>query len=314
MECWEKGILNAERTGGIDLTWGNGESEVELLHQMWRGEGFGVTVGKGVRYMQNLFIKNGWGDPQYIRDIGMQIKGLEISQYMSKESLAQQGGYALANKGPQHDEAWLIFMDMVNNQIPTFEDKAEALHYFPLFRTWFGLQGLCKLPWNDIEPPDNHEKYPGPEAAKVPAHVDNYLALYTGITGKPLDRKSLIEQSESVYNFQRVFNLRMGQGVREFDMPPYRAVGPVTKEEYVSRAERYDGQLKDIVGIDPAGKTTEEKMALHREWRMGRYNQLVDAVYKRRGWTPNGVPTMATLKKFKIDFPDVVAVVQPHLT
>jgi len=23
---------------------------------------------------------------------------------------------------------------------------------------------------------------------------------------------------------------------------------------------------------------------------MGRYNQLVDAVYKRRGWTPNGVP------------------------
>jgi aldehyde:ferredoxin oxidoreductase len=47
---------------------------------------------------------------------------------------------------------------------------------------------------------------------------------------------------------------------------------------------------------------------------MGRYNQLVDAVYKRRGWTPNGVPTMATLKKFKIDFPEVVAVVAPHLS
>ena len=147
----------------------------------------------------------------------------------------------------------------------------------------------------------------------MPEHVDNYLALYTGITGKPLDRKSLIEQSERVYNFQRVFNLRMGQGVREFDMPPYRAVGPVTKEEYESRAERYDGQLKDIVGVDPAGKTTEEKMKLHREWRMGRYNQLVDAVYKRRGWTPNGVPTMETLKKFGIDFPDVVAVVRPHV-
>jgi aldehyde:ferredoxin oxidoreductase len=263
--------------------------------------------------MQNLFIENGWGDAQFIRDIGMQIKGLEISQYMSKESLAQQGGYALANKGPQHDEAWLIFMDMVNNQIPTFEDKAEALHYFPLFRTWFGLQGLCKLPWNDIEPPDNHEKYPGPEAAKVPAHVDNYLALYTGITGKPLDRKSLIEQSERVYNFQRVFNLRMGQGTREFDMPPYRAVGPVTKEEYESRAERYDGQLKDIVGVDPAGKTTEEKVALHRKWRMERYNKLVDAVYIRRGWTPNGVPTMETLKTLRIDFPDVVEVVRPHL-
>jgi aldehyde:ferredoxin oxidoreductase len=46
---------------------------------------------------------------------------------------------------------------------------------------------------------------------------------------------------------------------------------------------------------------------------MGRYNQLVDAVYKRRGWTPNGIPTMETLKKFGIDFPDVVELVRPHL-
>ncbi len=312
MECYQRGILNTERTGGLELVWGNGEAEVEMLHQMWRGSGFGTIVGKGVRYMQELFIRNGWGDPQLIRDIGMQIKGLEVSQYMSKESLAQQGGYALANKGPQHDEAWLIFMDMVNNQIPTFEDKAEALHYFPLFRTWFGLQGLCKLPWNDIEPPDNHEKYPGPEAAKVPEHVENYLKLYTGITGKPLDRQSLILQSEAVYNFQRVFNLRMGQGTRGFDMPPYRAMGPVTKEEYESRAERYDKQLKEIVGVDPEGKTTEEKMKLHREWRTKRYNQLVDAVYKRRGWTPGGVPTLETLRKFKIDFPDVVELVTQH--
>ena len=53
----------------------------------------------------------------------MGTKGLEYSQYVCKESLAQQAGYAMAIKGPQHDEAWLIFMDMVNNQIPTFEDK-----------------------------------------------------------------------------------------------------------------------------------------------------------------------------------------------
>ena len=76
----------------------------------------------------------------------MENKGLEYSQYVSKESLAQQGGYAMTNKGPQHDEAWLIFMDMVNNQIPTFEDKAEALHYFPMFRTWFGLRDSASFP------------------------------------------------------------------------------------------------------------------------------------------------------------------------
>lgn len=56
-------------------------------------------------------------------------------------------------------------MDQVNNQIPTFEDKAEALYYYPMFRTWFGLLGLCKLPWNDIVPADNSLT---DEPAKVP--------------------------------------------------------------------------------------------------------------------------------------------------
>jgi aldehyde:ferredoxin oxidoreductase len=311
MECYQRGILNKARTGGLELTWGNGAAHVELLHQLARGEGFGVVVGQGVKYMQELFASKGWGDTRFLRDIGMQVKGLEYSQYQSKESLAQQGGYALTNKGPQHDEAWLIFMDMVNNQIPTFEDKAEALHYFPLFRTWFGLMGLCKLPWNDIEPADNAQQ---PEPAKVPEHVQNYLELYAGITGQELTQERLIAQSEAVYNFQRVFNLRMGLGGRQSDWPPYRSLGPVTVEEYESRAERYDKQLKELIGIDPAGKTTEEKIALHRKWREDRYRKLCDAVYKRRGWTDDGVPTLETLKKFKIDFPEVVEVVKPHLT
>jgi aldehyde:ferredoxin oxidoreductase len=308
MECYQRGILNQERTGGLELTWGNGAAHVELLHQMARGEGFGVIVGQGVKFMQEHFAGRGWGDLPFMRDIGMQVKGLEYSQYQSKESLAQQGGYALTNKGPQHDEAWLIFMDMVNNQIPTFEDKAEALHYFPLFRTWFGLMGLCKLPWNDIEPEDNAKH--GKDAAKVPEHVLNYLELYQGITGKPLTKEGLIEQSEAVYNFQRVFNLRMGLGGRQSDWPPYRSMGPVTREEYESRAERYDKQLHELIGVDPAGKTTAEKIALHRAWREDRYRKLCDAVYKRRGWNDNGVPTLATLKKFGIDFPEVVAVVK----
>ena len=138
----------------------------------------------------------------------MEAKGLEYSEYVTKESLAQQGGYGLANKGPQHDEAWLIFMDMVNNQIPTFQDKAEALHYFPMWRTWFGLNGLCKLPWNDIEPADNATTS---EPAKVPEHVENYVALVLGHHGPGSDEgRHLITMSERVYNFQRIFNLRLG--------------------------------------------------------------------------------------------------------
>jgi aldehyde:ferredoxin oxidoreductase len=309
MECYQNGILNKERTGGLNLNFGSSVDALEMLHQLARGEGFGKIAGTGVRKMKELFIRNGWGNEAFLNDIGMENKGLEYSQYMPKESLAQQGGFALTNKGPQHDEAWLIFMDMINNQIPTFENKAEALHYFPMFRTWFGLVGLCKLPWNDVEPESNALS---DEPSKVPEHVDNYITIYKAVTGREFDKKRLVEDSERVYNFQRVFNLRRGFGKRIHDNQPYRAAGPVTKEEYESRSERYDKQLKEKVGFDPADKTTEEKMKVLRKYREDQYESLRDAVYKRRGWNRNGVPTIEYLQKIGMDFPEVIEVVKDH--
>ncbi|NCO55188.1 MAG: aldehyde:ferredoxin oxidoreductase [Bacteroidetes bacterium CG02_land_8_20_14_3_00_31_25] len=308
MECYENGILNDERTGGLKLNFGNSENAMILLHQCAKGEGFGKIAGMGVRWMKNYFAEKGWGNPQFLFDIAMENKGLEYSQYVSKESLAQQGGYAMANKGPQHDEAWLIFMDMVNNQIPTFENKAEALYYFPIFRTWFGLQGLCKLPWNDVEPANNHESN---EPAKVPEHVDNYLTIYKAVTGFELDNESLIKQSERVYQYQRIFNIRRGYGLRKHDAQPYRAAGPVTEEEYESRAERYDKLMKEKIGVDPTGKSTKEKVAITRKYREEQYEKLLDAVYFRRGWTPNGIPTIERLKSLGMDLPEVLEVVKP---
>jgi aldehyde:ferredoxin oxidoreductase len=309
MECYENGILNKERTGGLELTFGNKDAALELIHLVSRGEGFGKIAGLGVRKMKEFFIEKGWGDASFLNDIAMENKGLEYSQYMSKESLAQQGGYAMTNKGPQHDEAWLIFMDMVNNQIPTFENKAEALHYFPMFRTWFGLVGLCKLPWNDVEPENNAET---DEPAKVPEHVDNYVTIYKAVTGREFDKYRLVEDSERVYNFQRVFNLRRGFGTRIHDRQPYRAAGPVTTEEYESRAERYDKQIIEKMGIDINGKTTGEKMKILRKYREEQYESLLDAVYDRRGWNKNGVPKIEFLKKLGMDLPEVIEVVRDY--
>ncbi len=310
MECYENGLINKEITGGLELNFGNADASLEMLHQMARGEGFGKLAGLGIRNLKKIFAEQYGADPVFLSDIGMEQKGLEFSEYMPKESLAQQGGYGLTNKGPQHDEAWLIFMDMVNNQLPTFEDKAEALHYFPMFRTWFGLNGLCKLPWNDITPTSNKTS---DEPAKIPEHVQNYVDIFNGVTGKNIDKDELIVQSERVYNFQRIFNIRMGYGKRIHDAIPYRAMGPVTVEEYLSRAERYDEQLKELVGFNPEGKSTEEKIAALRTYREDQYEQLTDAVYKRRGWTMDGVPTVEHLKSIGMDLPEVLEVVKKHL-
>ncbi|MBN1264277.1 MAG: aldehyde:ferredoxin oxidoreductase [Anaerolineales bacterium] len=309
MECFEEGILTTEHTGGLNLNWGSIEDSLTLLHQMARGEGFGRIIGQGVRAMKRIFAEEYGADPAFLQDIGMEMKGMEVSEYVTKESIAQQGGYGMALKGAQHDEAWLIFMDQVNKQLPTFEAKAEALYYFPMWRTWFSLHGLCKLPWNDITPEGNSETA---EPNKVPEHVENYTWLYEGVIGEKVTGENLITQSERVYQLQRIFNLRLGFGTREHDYPPYRAMGPVTADEYESRAERYDTQLKELVGIDPAGLSTQEKMAKLRSYREDQYEQLINAVYERRGWNTNGVPKLETLKRLGINLPELLEVVKPH--
>jgi aldehyde:ferredoxin oxidoreductase len=302
MECYETGVIDEKITDGLDLRFGNGKAALELVHQMASGKGFGVIVGKGIRQMKKLFASEYGADPRYLNDIGMEAKGLEFSEYVTKESLAQQGGYGLALKGPQHDEAWLIFADMVHKQMPTFEQKAENLHWFPMFRTWFSLNGLCKLPWNDVIPEDNSKTK---EPAKILGHLQNYATLFSAVTGKNVSENDIIKMSERVYNFQRIFNLRMGSGTRRHDSIPYRAVGPVTKEEYESRSERYDRQLSEEAGWNPSGKTTEEKLEALRKYREAKYEKLTDAVYTRRGWNKDGIPTLEKVKALGIDYPDV---------
>jgi len=309
MECFEMNQITSEHTGGMQLYFGNRLDALELVHQMARGEGFGTVVGQGIRRMKAIFVRDYGADAAILQDIGMESKGLEFSEYMTKESLAQQGGYGMALKGAQHDEAWLIFLDMVHNFMPTFEQKAEALHWFPMFRTWFGLCGLCKLPWNDIVPEDNQDT---PEPAKVMKHVNWYADYFTSVTGRQASPDDLIVMSEAVYNFQRVFNLKMGYGRRDQDTLPYRAVGPVTVEEYESRQERYDQQLVEKHAVTIEGLSSEEKVAALRKHREDQYEQLQDAVYKRRGWTADGIPTVATVKRLGIDFPEVLDVLKAN--
>ena len=197
---------------------------------------------------------------------------------------------------------------MVRKELPTFEIKAEALHYFPLWRTWFSLHGLCKLPWNDIVPANNKQTA---EPNKVPEHVENYTWLYEGLSGKPTRPEDLVAQSERVYNFQRLLALKLGYGTREHDQIPYRAMGPVTVDEYESRAERYDQPASRSGGHrSRCDDAAEEKVAKLRAYREAQYKKLADAVYERRGWDQNGIPTLEKIRALGIDFPDVVELVK----
>ncbi|MHA1121422.1 MAG: aldehyde ferredoxin oxidoreductase family protein [Candidatus Heimdallarchaeota archaeon] len=309
MELYEAGILDKEKTNGLDLKFGNFEDTMKIMHQLAKGENdFALIFAKGIKKMKEYFKANYNLTPEQVKfcqDIGMEHKGLEYSEYITKESLAQQGGYGLTLKGPQHDEAWLIFLDMVHNYMPTFEDKAEALCWFPYWRTWFSLNGLCKLPWNDVVPADNKET---DAPHKVPDHIQNYATLFESITGVPMGKTpaeredNLIHISQRVYQFQRAFQVRLGHGRRIDDSNvPYRSVGPVTLEEYESRMERYDKQLVEILGksLEEVQKMPiEERHGITRKHREAQYDKLQDAVYEKRGWNhKSGVIKLSAAKK-----------------
>ena len=315
MEMYEYGILNKKRCDGIELCFGNAEAVLEVIHRIASGDkGEFISIAStGIRRVKDWLIKNNWGDIGIIEDCGMESKGLEYSEYVTKESLAMQGGYGLTLKGPQHDEAWLIFMDMVNNSIPTFKDKAEALHYFPMWRTWFGLNGLCKLPWNDVEPSNNPKT---DDPSKVPEHVQNYVDYQNAVTGWNVDKEELILQSERCYNWQRAMNVWLGRGSRKDDWIPYRSMGPVTVMEYISRRERYDKYLNEKIGISEEKiekMKIEEKIKIIYDYRQDQYQKLSDAVYYRRGWTPNGVPTPNKMKKLGFTDPKMLKILKDKI-
>jgi aldehyde:ferredoxin oxidoreductase len=302
MECLERGFLTVDDIG-YELKFGNITAADRLLHEIAGGRGFGRVVGQGVArgkkwVARKYAARNKASQDEVIAELdkfGMEVKGLEFSMYITKESLAQQGGYGFALKGPQHDEAWLIFIDQVYQELPTLEDKAAALKWFPLIRTWFNATGLCKLHWIDVR---------NPEAAATaePSHnlptLEHYLDYLNATTGSQKSLQDILDDSERLYILQKLINLRQGKGTRASDQLPLRAMAPAFFNEYQARADYYDRWLSQNGGIKklPARPKQRHRMLIERRRR--EYQQLCDAVYEQKGFTQEGMPKRETVTKF----------------
>jgi aldehyde:ferredoxin oxidoreductase len=304
MECVERGFLNHEDIG-YALEFGNIEAAGRLLHEIAKGEGFGKIAGQGVArgkqwVAEKYAARQGLNVADVLAELnkfGMEVKGLEFSMYVTKESLAQQGGYGFALKGPQHDEAWLIFIDQVHKEIPSLEQKANALKWFPLIRTWFNATGLCKLPWIDVR---NPEAAATPEPAKNIPTLVYYLDFLNGTTGSHKTLQDILDDSERLQLLQKLINLRQGKGTRASDRIPLRAMSPVFRHEYQSRADYYDAWLKENSGHQAPPGNLEQRLELIIKEREQAYRQLCDIVYEKKGYNSEGVPKRETVAKFDL--------------
>ena len=301
MECLQRGFLTAHDIG-YELSFGSTDAASRLLQEIATGQGFGKIAGQGVargkKWVAKRYAARKKVSPETVmaelNKFGMEVKGLEFSMYITRESLAQQGGYAFALKGPQHDEAWLIFIDLVHKELPTLDHKANALIWFPLIRTWFNATGLCKLPWIDVR---------NPEAASTAEPFKNlptfsyYIDYLNGTTGSNKILQDVLDDSERLQLLQKMINLRQGKGKRESDRIPLRAIAPVYVDEYLTRSEYYDDWLKNLMdGHLP--DTVEQRHELLVAKRLETFQQLCNIVYEKRGYTSDAVPKRETVKRF----------------
>lgn len=307
MECFQRGYLTKDDTGGLELKWGDHRTMIIFLHQIANQETeFAKEAGKGLLHMvkwvsQRYVERTGQENPEKeLMKFAMQAKGLPFSLYRTHRSLSMQASYAAASDiGAHHAAAWLIKVDLLG-AFPTMNDKAKALVTYPRVRLGNDNLGLCKLPWVDVFNPES-EKMKDKDKYINPASQELYAEFYNGMLGTNLTWEEIYEQTDRDINLQRVMNVMVfGENTGEYDWIPDRAIGPTDNDLYDAEKEYHDSEVSKITGNpleDVSAMPTEDKRKILMDYRKRQLKDLIQAYYRERGWTRNGVPTVATLKR-----------------
>jgi aldehyde:ferredoxin oxidoreductase len=124
-ELFEKGILTAKDTDGLELTYGNHAAMVRLIKQIANREGFGDVLAEGT---VGAAERIGKGAEAY----AMHSKRLELAGYEPRGLKATGFGYATSTIGGSHGNGSLAFQEWgmpVPRAVDRFseEDKADIV-------------------------------------------------------------------------------------------------------------------------------------------------------------------------------------------
>jgi len=108
MECYQRGILKSDQTGGVALEFGNADLVVDLVEKIGKREGIGNLLAEGTRRMAEIL---GSGSEHF----AMQVKGLELPAYDPRAAKITGLAYVTANRGGDHMNGYIqgpTFIDM----------------------------------------------------------------------------------------------------------------------------------------------------------------------------------------------------------
>jgi len=264
MECYERGILTKEDTGGLDLSWGNHAAEVELVRMIALREGFGDLLAEGsYRAAKRL----GRGSEKYV----MCIKRQELAGQDGRAQKSMGLGNATAARGADHLYAFPVldevgFDDAIRERfgkkyLPEIGEKLDPRYKGLMvkenedFAVVVESLGICK--YGTMIPPTFF--YPDlVDAVNITA-------------GMNLREKDLRMIGERIVNLNRMFNVRHGIR-RKDDTLPERLLKEPSPEG------------------PPKGQVVE-------------LDYMLDDYYRLRGWDlRTGLPKRQKLRELGLGF------------
>lgn len=264
MDCYEKGIIGKGEDDGLDLSWGNAETIVELVRRIGNREGLGRILGEGSRRASERI---GRGS----NALTIEVKGLEGPAHDARSGKTLAIMYALSNRGMCHihplegmaydsskiDFGLIPYEIPDPNEINRFSEagKGKLAKKLQDFGIVPDIVGICKFYlYNGLGPQD-------------------LAKLVCSLTGWDIDGEELLEIGDRVYTLQRMFNVR--EGIRKTDdMLPDR----VRKlPEFGAYSKIPDCEIKNFAS-------------------------MLDECYEARGWSKEaGIPTDKKLKQLGLD-------------
>ncbi|MFX1519841.1 MAG: aldehyde ferredoxin oxidoreductase family protein [Promethearchaeota archaeon] len=206
IECYEKGIITKDDTGGIDLKFGNAEVALAVAEQIGKVEGLGAILGDG----EEMVAKK-WG--KGADKFAMTSKGQSMPAYDGRGSKAHGLGYATSNRGACHLRAYMINPEILGapEKLDRFNPDQKSIDMLIAFQNYNAMLDsslLCKF-------------------VSFSMTAEHFANLLNPITGWNFTAESLDEFGERVWTLERLFNYREGVTAKDDTLPTRILEDPV---------------------------------------------------------------------------------------
>jgi len=269
MELFQRGIITTKDTDGLELSWGNEDAVIQMLHKIAFRDGFGDILAEGsVRAAATI----GKGAEQYV----MTIKGMEM---MSADPRSGSKGWVFGDltnpRGGDNVKNTHFHADRYNpnwwvDKFDMFEDVKAKIYSMPpqeVSSTWEGKALMCRW-FEDLYSVVNALGlcfFPsGFRLAVGPTHLSK---LYSACTGWDTTPEDIMKFGEKLFTLLKAYTIRQGLSRKDDTWPDRFFEEPLpegpAKGAVLCRNEI--GQLLDeyyeLRGWDKAlGLPTEQKL------------------------------------------------------